>query len=292
MRRLRKRGQELFIKSVHERSGVDSASSEIVTHDIVNWAAAMRRDFRKQGTPVKICDIPDDIISRFDQWDMRTLASGSQTASVSVRMSKCGMFGSPTAGGFMTDVYKESRRRVPIWDFANWFESDASGAESMYLANVRLNTLTDLRFKTFPSIDSRRLAEFIYAGKGEQMTPLHFDPTGNLVLCVRGEKWFRLFPPSVSMELNPLAGWADFFLTRLYGFSPAVYSSFRGDEPSLDTIPHVDFHLSAGEGLWMPPCWWHSVRGGVDRNCIVVVGVSPIYSFFYTLFILLLSFEH
>jgi len=188
------------------------------------------------------------------------------------------MYGDSSRSGYFDDVYEDCREITTVSDFTRWMINEKPRTKSMYLANIPLISLLadpihiqlpyDILQYSIPD------SPIIYMGKGRQRTPLHFDPTGNLILLVRGEKTFDLFSPHVSPLLRPIGGIMASIMSWYGGFIPAVYSRFRGDEESLDCF-RLRVKMRAGQALWMPPCWWHSVTGGVDPNIILVYPTMP-----------------
>jgi hypothetical protein len=176
------------------------------------------------------------------------------------------------------DVYKDFRSMVSFAEFADWFESGpTSGTDGLYLANTPLHHIVPdgIGLELPPDVKRKLLPQtpLVYFGKGLQRTPLHFDPTGNVVLVVRGQKTFKLFPPVSSLDLQPLGGILEAILSWYGGWIPAVYSQLTGHEYFLGSVPHINVELKAGEGLWMPSCWWHAVTGSADPNGIIVYGL-------------------
>eukprot|EP00747_Dinoflagellata_sp_TGD_P210150 gnl/TRDRNA2_/TRDRNA2_83467_c0_seq1.p1 gnl/TRDRNA2_/TRDRNA2_83467_c0~~gnl/TRDRNA2_/TRDRNA2_83467_c0_seq1.p1 ORF type:complete len:342 (-),score=55.37 gnl/TRDRNA2_/TRDRNA2_83467_c0_seq1:57-1082(-) len=123
----------------------------------------------------------------------------------------------------------------------------------------------------------------LYLGAGGQQTPLHFDPTENLSVVLQGSKHFRLFPPSASTRLRPKGGTFAALVCWWAGVVPAVYSEvdawapMGSPEGPLDgggPAP-LDVVLQAGEILYLPSAWWHSVIGSPEANMTVVFGFAP-----------------
>ena len=172
----------------------------------------------------------------------------------------------------MQHVYEDFRSVYPTEEFVSFLEGESQTSKCLYLAGVPLSSVCKpVASLPVPPQLTRLLlpnAPLIYMDWGNQRTPLHFDPTGNLVLVVRGHKTFVLFPPSSPHFLNPIGGLLETFLSGYGGWVPAVYSRYRGDESLLEEIPgRIRVHLEAGEGSWMPPYWWHGVSGGTKPQC-------------------------
>ncbi len=286
MNPLRKFNARLFVDQIHRRSGVIRGEVSDRTSPLTRtWESLFHdsKEFERSSDPIRITEVDGSIVREFSGWRSGSfLASGTLAVRSALTASGVGTtYGDSQSSGYMEDVYKGFRTTCSTESFVNWVEGGKSEtSRGMYLAGVPLSSVCDRVpvFRIPPRI--RRLlipnAPLIYMGKGVQRTPLHFDPTGNLVVVVRGEKIFDLFPPSSSHLLDPIGGIMEAFLSWYGGWVPAVYSRYRGDEPPLKDIPgRIRIQLKAGEALWMPPCWWHAVSGGKDPNVILVFGTKP-----------------
>lgn len=194
--------------------------------------------------------------------------------------------GGPTFGdGAARAPYAAAERRLlgGVLD-----ELGAPGAASCYVANVSLATLPELAEHLQPL--SREVAFLggaafgeavlgtpaLYAGKGGQRTPLHFDPTENLTIVLQGTKHVRLFPPSASPFLRPVGGVGATAVCWLNAVVPAVYSEADAWAPELARgVGAVDVELQAGDLLYLPVAWWHAVAGSDDANVTIVFGFAP-----------------
>ncbi len=212
---------------------------------------------------------------------------GLQKLPVPVRKTKCprlpqepDLYGDSRQKSAMDDVYGGFRSVAPLGDFAEWFEapSDSHDETRYYLAGVPLAQIVSrgVDVKLPRDLIRRKIPNcpLVYFGKGRQQTPLHFDPTGNLTIVLRGAKTFILFPPSSSSDLEPICGIKELLLSWYGRWIPAVYSKLSIEGVDLTKIPHVVVTIKAGEALWMPSCWWHSVTGSEEQNGILVYGFA------------------
>lgn len=175
---------------------------------------------------------------------------------------------------------------APLNLFLDWIRTAESIPQStrLYLAQCQLSDLPQTLREDFPTPDL-----VLQAGKGDiydtnvwighppTYTPLHRDPNPNLFVQLAGQKVVRLLSPndgqalfaSVRRELGQSGG--------------REAAAFRGEEmmqgrerllleqavwgENPDTVDaaaqHEGFeaHLEAGDGLFIPKGWWHSIKG-------------------------------
>ncbi|MFT4077119.1 MAG: cupin-like domain-containing protein [Asticcacaulis sp.] len=100
-------------------------------------------------------------------------------------------------------------------------------------------------------------------------TQTHFDYTSNIAVHVAGEKVFTLFPPDQTANLYPGP------LDRSPAGVPISMASLEA--PDAQRYPHLDeaqahaltARLSPGDGLFIPPLWWHHVQTTGPLNMLV-----------------------
>ena len=288
MGRLWQVSARLFVNNIHKRCGITDLRPTVgegfITERTWNSLFQSSEDSVLSSFPIKITAIDGSIRENFSGWNSGSflIPGGNLHVRSAPNFSDEPItYGNSQSRGYMQDVYEDFRSVCSTEEFVSFLEGGSQTSKSLYLAGVSLSSVCKpVPSFPVPSQLARLLlpnAPLIYMGKGNQRTPLHFDPTGNLVLVVRGRKTFDLFPPSSSHLLNPIGGLVEAFLSWYGGWVPAVYSRYRGDESQLEEIPgRIRVHLEAGEGLWMPPCWWHGVSGGQDPNVILVFGTRPV----------------
>jgi hypothetical protein len=100
-------------------------------------------------------------------------------------------------------------------------------------------------------------------------TQTHFDYTSNIAVHVAGEKVFTLFPPDQTGNLYPGP------LDRSPAGVPISMASMEAPDPTR--FPGLDdareqaltAQLSPGDGLFIPPLWWHHVQTTGPLNMLV-----------------------
>ncbi len=270
-----------LVNFVHARCGLSEGRSvcpRIVTAH--PWVGEM--PLVSSNVPSLLQGGTDRLASLFSCWspDGVIAASRSQAETiVEVRHSPDGknIFGDVTHS---RDVYSGKRKRIQLSEFFS------ARNNLYYLANIPLHSL--LSAASFSSVvDSvilsslarsrllpRSVSPVLYYGTDYQKTPLHFDPTSNLLMVLKGTKRVRLYAPADSNRLRPRGGLLAASLCRLFKVVPAVYSrldAFSAEAPG--EFLEVDVH--EGNSLWIPACWWHAVSGGDSQNVAVTFGFLP-----------------
>ena len=100
-------------------------------------------------------------------------------------------------------------------------------------------------------------------------TQTHFDYTSNIAVHVAGEKVFTLFPPDQTANLYPGP------LDRSPAGVPISMTSLESPDPKR--YPQLDqardhaltARLEPGDGLFIPPLWWHHVQTTGPLNMLV-----------------------
>ena len=161
---------------------------------------------------------------------------------------------------------------------------------SIYLAQYDLSSLPRLLQADIPtphllhpspsaSIKGDIYASSLWLGLSPTYTPLHRDPNPNFFVQLAGRKTIRLLPPEVGDALyHDLVTKLSSSASHISGFSNKI----RGEEMMagpqkkalhdavwLDDGVYADLireygvetTLEAGEALFTPKGWWHSVKG-------------------------------
>lgn len=103
-----------------------------------------------------------------------------------------------------------------------------------------------------------------YSELGVQESHLHRDQGENLHCVVEGSKLFALIPPNSTSELptGPLDVKKPQMATRAF-----IYSSMHVHGEGVNSVPGTQrCTVSAGEYLFLPALWWHSVVSLLGRN--------------------------
>lgn len=109
----------------------------------------------------------------------------------------------------------------------------------------------------------------IWAGRAPTYTPLHRDPNPNLFVQLAGEKAVRLFSPNIGNSIFAM-------VQEVIGGSASA--TMRGEEMMAgqekkaleeevwnENGSHLEYcletKLQAGDALFIPKGWWHSIKG-------------------------------
>lgn len=187
---------------------------------------------------------------------------------------------------------------APLKLFLRWIEKPTSS--TLYLAQCQLLDLPEIL-----RADIRTPSLVAHAGKGDiydtnlwighppTYTPLHRDPNPNLFVQLAGKKIVRLLPPNDGQAVFAAVR------ARLGKSADRGAAAFRGEEMMqgaeralLDEVVWGDdgkgfeAKLEAGDGLFIPKGWWHSIKG-VGKD--ITGSVSCFSSFFLSSRLLLMS---
>ncbi|KAJ5882132.1 uncharacterized protein N7529_000804 [Penicillium soppii] len=165
---------------------------------------------------------------------------------------------------------------APLSLFLDWIDTETTPTTRLYLAQCQLLDLPPILRADFPtpSLVSRAGKGDVYdtnvwIGHPPTYTPLHKDPNPNMFVQLAGQKVVRL--------LAPKEGHAIFAAVRgqLGKSGSQEAAAFRGEEMMqgderalLDEMvwgkaaeSGFEARLGAGDGLFIPKGWWHSIKG-------------------------------
>lgn len=191
--------------------------------------------------------------------------------------------GSGSDGG-TTETHSFRQFHAPLTLFLDWMRTAETTPQStrLYLAQCQLLDLPPVLREDFPTPELVACAgkgdvydTNVWIGHPPTYTPLHRDPNPNLFVQLAGEKVVRL--------LAPADGQAVFGAVRrqLGKSGSREAAAFRGEEMmqgreralldemvwgtpvSAGSDAGVGFEacLGAGDGLFIPKGWWHSIKG-------------------------------
>lgn len=183
---------------------------------------------------------------------------------------------------------------APLSLFLDWMRMAETSPQStrLYLAQCQLLDLPVALRDDFPAPDIVARAgrgdiydTNVWIGHPPTYTPLHRDPNPNLFGQLAGQKVVRLLPPDEGQALfSKVRG-------QLGKSSDRGAAAFRGDEMMqgqeralLDEMvwettaedSGYEVHVEAGDGLFIPKGWWHSIKGvgeGVTASVSVIIVV-------------------
>jgi hypothetical protein len=176
------------------------------------------------------------------------------------------------------------RFHAPLSLFLDWTRKGQEHPLRLYLAQCQLNDLpSGLRDDLpTPEIVSKTGKGDIYdtniwIGMPPTYTPLHRDPNPNLFVQLAGSKQVRLLPPEaglrvfarVRMDLGRSAGPdAAAFRTEemMIGrektlLEDIIWSNEQSSPPIASEMTGFEAFLEAGDAVFIPKGWWHSIKG-------------------------------
>ncbi|KAL8907262.1 MAG: hypothetical protein Q9207_001503 [Kuettlingeria erythrocarpa] len=185
------------------------------------------------------------------------------------------------------------RAEAPFSIFLDWAARASSDSpQRLYVAQARVNQLPA------PLQDDLPTPELVAkAGKGDvydasiwlgiapTVTSLHRDPNPNLYMQLAGRKAVRLLEPDVGQSI---------FAAVQMELGRQSSSKFRGDEmmkgkekdmleirvwsdnpvENQDGQKGMEVTLEAGESMFIPQGWWHSIKS-TGTGCTASVGLLP-----------------
>lgn len=211
--------------------------------------------------------------------------------------SSCGnRIGNLSQQASASDVVSFRQFHAPLTLFLEWMRTAETSPQStrLYLAQCQLLDLPHVLRDDFPTPDIVSKAgkgdiydTNVWIGHPPTYTPLHRDPNPNLFVQLAGQKVVRLLAPlegqalfsSIRRQLGKSGG-KDAAAIRgeemMQGQERALLDErVWGDSASADTEGSgYEAHLEAGDGLFIPKGWWHSIKGvgeGVTASVSVLV---------------------
>eukprot|EP01083_Nonionella_stella_P101787 288911_1 len=159
-----------------------------------------------------------------------------------------------------------TQKLMPLHQFMSQYLLATDVKERGYLAQ-------HLLFEQIQCFDSDfGLPDFVHVGKedfdsngavncwfGPQgtITPIHHDPKHNILTQIVGYKYLRIYPPGESDNLYPRKG----ILNNTSQVSPEQEEErIEKQFPKFRNAKYVDVVLEPGDGLYMPPKYWHYVK--------------------------------
>ncbi|KAI9751149.1 MAG: hypothetical protein M1815_001339 [Lichina confinis] len=190
-------------------------------------------------------------------------------------------FGDPMVPLEMTSLTTDGfhRFKAPLSFFVRWTETATpNSSERLYLAQAPVADLPQELQADLPTPD------LVFAGRGDvydtnlwvglapTYTPLHCDPNPNLFVQISGKKLVRLYEPLVGSSI---------FRSVQQRLGRASHAAIRGEEMMLgaernaleeavwheagprSTLDQESYEVSlqAGDALFIPKGWWHSIKG-------------------------------
>ena len=109
------------------------------------------------------------------------------------------------------------------------------------------------RYRRRPCLYSQ--TQFFIGTRGTD-TGIHNSQMANLFAMIRGEKEWLLFPTAYTAFLDPPTTHSVYRMSR--------FNRGHFYDPSYAQLDCYHVHLKAGDVLWNPSFWWHTVRNLTD----------------------------
>ncbi|XP_065197388.1 uncharacterized protein LOC135828886 [Sycon ciliatum] len=166
---------------------------------------------------------------------------------------------------------KHDMTESTVGDFLSTYR-DPNRKKNLYLAQHPLQSEDGTKSKIRDDVKQPPFTKFlhledafVWMGGGDQVTPVHFDNSENVMCMVAGRKHIRIFEPGMSNFLYPL----------VQNKNTAVTSQVRNasnrnqpDFPEFAQASSLTVTLEAGDLFFLPAYWWHEVTS-FDRNIAV-----------------------
>ena len=118
----------------------------------------------------------------------------------------------------------------------------------------------------------------VFIGAANTETLLHNANQCNLFVQAYGEKQWIIFPPHYTAIIDPNP------VTNVYRNGPyktgEPFNFFKPDHEGYPLYKYIDrysVHLKAGDVLWNPSYWWHTIRNPTDSIGVGYRWISPSY---------------
>ena len=172
-----------------------------------------------------------------------------------------------------------NRAEAPLHIFLQWTDlATPSSADRLYLAQASLSSLPKALADDLPTPELVSKAGTgdvydanIWMGIPPTYTPLHRDPNPNLFVQLAGAKVVRILEPEagdkVFARVQNMLGRSDSAAFRgdsmMKGQEKKLLDAEVWGGPSQAEGREVGYEVSveAGDGLFVPKGWWHSIKG-------------------------------
>ncbi|MCJ1287136.1 hypothetical protein MMC26_006484 [Xylographa opegraphella] len=168
------------------------------------------------------------------------------------------------------------RSHAPLSLFLEWLNhSNSESKDRLYLGQTCLDDLPQALRSDLPTpahvVSSGRgdiYAANLWMGRPPTYTPLHRDPNPNLFVQLAGSKTVRLMDPAAGQRI---------FARVQASLGEAASAKFRGEEmmhgrerqvleeqvwgSGGETEGGFEAQLQAGDAIFIPNGWWHSIKG-------------------------------
>lgn len=205
------------------------------------------REYLRKGVPVVMEGAANDWVCR-KKWTMQYFADRYGDDEITVTTGEV-----QTSSGSV-------RTAVTLRDvIENKDQSDMKYLRFHPLIAIHPELADDIPFDWFEKYKGRKSmfsqSQFFIGTQGTA-TGMHNSQLANLFAMVSGEKDWFLFPTSYTALMDPPVTHSVYRLSR--------HNTGQVVEPAYAKLDGYRVHLKAGDVLWNPPFYWHSVCNLTD----------------------------
>ncbi len=209
----------------------------------------------RHNIPVIITELNHHFQVDFLQWKHEWLIQQFGQYEVEVSISDNSRY------GYIEDEGFNRSKNVQLKTFVNALVDSDPHYQNTYLTRAGLDTFAPVNIQaTLPApyhdqIEKKIIAKNLWIGGKGNITSTHFDPVENFNIQIEGSKQFILHSPNID-NFYPHSNWSSApHFARVNVFDPDDETFPRFQKASLPIMGI----LNAGEMLYIPINWWHTV---------------------------------
>ena len=208
----------------------------------------------------------------FENYNLLNILDRLEEDSIPVCRAANGYFGYDENGNdlFATAVMNKDRA-------VRLFEKipDSAIAYSMRNRRVKIDYSLIDQFRYLNQFNSKYSMR-MWATVGESQTPLHYDASNNVIICISGTKIITFFSPE---KFASLYAYENSF--KRGHVSRVNFGNIdRNEFPNFPKSPDLKLVLREGEAMYIPSFWWHYVESS-ERSLAVNYSLNTVVNHFF-----------